>query len=119
MATTVTTLTNYLSDLSESEADQTVRFAIGNSDDTAMFEIDLTAVEADELFRALHPYIENGRRVIDLEAPRKARRTGNGRGASDAKLIRAWATENSINVPAKGRVPQSVREAYAAYSTSH
>lgn len=31
----------------------------------------------------------------------------------EAKVVRAWAVENNVEVPAKGRVPETVYEQYA------
>ena len=38
----------------------------------------------------------------------------SSKASYDAKAVRAWATENKIDVPSRGRIPATVLEAYAA-----
>lgn len=91
-------------DLSGGPADETVSFALAG----ASYEIDLSAENADGLRAALAPYIAAGRRTQST-----GRRRSSGDGPSAAE-IRAWAQANGHNVPSRGRIPASVRQAFSA-----
>ncbi|MFF3496072.1 Lsr2 family protein [Streptomyces sp. NPDC002795] len=96
-------------DLDGGEADETVTFAL----DGKTYEIDLTTANADKLRGALEPYLKGGRRTGGRSSGRgKARATSGGGGNQDTAQIRAWAKENGYEVNDRGRVPQSIREAY-------
>jgi hypothetical protein len=82
----------------------TVRFAV----DGASYEIDLSDKNAKKFKQTLDPYIQAGRKV---------KREGKSRSASgtrdyDPKVVRAWANEQGISVPARGRIPESVLDQY-------
>jgi hypothetical protein len=87
----------------------TTRFGLDGVD----YEIDLVD---DQLLRyTTAPYIEKARKV-------DARNGGNGRSAAtaagagngrpDMHLIRRWARENGISIPARGRMPAATIRAY-------
>lgn len=102
----------YTSDLSgeEGEAVETIFFSLGDKS----FEIDLTPDEHNALSEALKPYIDAGRPA----APKQGRKTAltSVKVPSDAKAVRAWAEANGYGdkLPARGRIPQEIRDAYAA-----
>lgn len=103
------TVAKYFSDLSGTEIDDaspTVRFAF----DGSTYEIDLTPDEKAAFHDALALYIASGRRVT---SPRGRRASAPSDGPS-ARDIRAWAQEQGLDVPARGRVPAPVVEAYRA-----
>lgn len=77
----------------------------------ASYEIDLTEKERQSLSEALEPYVAVARKA---RGGSKAKRTTSSAQSSDAKTIRAWAAENSFDVPSRGRIPASVIEAYKA-----
>ncbi|MGY0485880.1 histone-like nucleoid-structuring protein Lsr2 [Streptomyces sp. WG-D5] len=94
-------------DLDGGEADETVTFAL----DGKSYEIDLTTANADKLRGLLEPYLKGGRRTGGRSSGRgKARATSGGN--QDTAQIRAWAKDNGYEVNDRGRVPQSIREAY-------
>ncbi|MFE5671672.1 Lsr2 family protein [Agromyces sp. NPDC056523] len=99
------TVTTLIDDIDGSEAVETVAFII----DGTSYEIDLSADNAGAFRAAVQPYID---------AARKTPRRGSGRRTSSAstssKEIRAWAAEQSIDVPARGRIPADVQERYRA-----
>jgi hypothetical protein len=100
------TIEKFYSDLSNTEIDKstpTVRFAFDGTD----YEIDLTSTEKSEFAAVLGTYISAGRKVTS------ARRTAKA-PAYDAKAVRAWAKANKVDVPARGRIPASVLNAYNA-----
>lgn len=100
-----------ISDISEKPADETVTFGL----DGTSYEIDLTSKEADAFRGYFQEHISRGRKV----------KGGNGRKANGSKAkasdggtsaaeIRAWAQSNGHDVPERGRIPATVREAYEA-----
>ncbi|MGH8240512.1 MAG: histone-like nucleoid-structuring protein Lsr2 [Steroidobacteraceae bacterium] len=99
-------------DLDGSEGAETVR--IGWNGDWR--EIELSRKNLASLSKALDKYWNVGRPVGDVRPSRRAR---SGRVSSrstkarrDPKVIRAWATENGIAVPARGRIPGHVERQY-------
>lgn len=98
------TVAKYFSDISGKEitdASPTVRFAFGGVN----YEVDLTADERAEFEAALSTYIDAGRRA----------RTGSRRNGGPAPAdVRAWANEQGMKVPARGRIPGTILEAYSA-----
>ncbi|MCX4827716.1 MULTISPECIES: Lsr2 family protein [Streptomyces] len=95
-------------DLDGGEADETVTFAL----DGKSYEIDLTTANADKLRGLLEPYLKGGRRTGGRSSGRGKARATSGGGNQDTAQIRAWAKENGYEVNDRGRVPQSIREAY-------
>lgn len=90
------------------DADETVSFAL----DGKSYEIDLSAANAAALRETLAHYVG---------AARKAggpRRTGGRASVTQlgpsAREIRDWARSNGQDVPDRGRIPESVRQAYDA-----
>lgn len=92
-------------------AGKTVQFAFDGSN----YEIDLTNDNADAFREVLSDYIAAGRKV------------GSGRGSSTTSTkssartdpgelakIREWAAQNGHEVSTRGRIAQSVRDAYDA-----
>jgi hypothetical protein len=82
----------------------TVRFTI----DGDSYEIDLSDKNAKKFKQTLDPYIAAGRKVKREGKPR------GGRAARDydPKVVRAWAIDQGIQVPARGRIPESVLDQY-------
>ncbi|EFQ84340.1 hypothetical protein HMPREF0063_11056 [Aeromicrobium marinum DSM 15272] len=103
------TISAYFSDLSGEEittAGPTVYFAL----DGVGYEIDLTESEHTALRDVLAPYTALARRAAG------GRRTGSTGAASGPapKDVRAWAVEQGLDVPSRGRIPASISEAYTA-----
>ncbi|WP_320774935.1 Lsr2 family protein [Streptomyces sp. CRN 30] len=92
-------------DIDGSEAAETIAFGL----DGKSYEIDLNQANAAELREALAPYVEAGRK-----------RSKSGRAyqqtdvAPDPATIRAWAQSRRMDVPARGRIPKTVYEAFEA-----
>ncbi|MEE1818867.1 Lsr2 family protein [Streptomyces sp. SP18ES09] len=100
-------------DIDGGEAAETVAFGL----DGKMYEIDLNAANAKKLRKALAPYLAAGRKL--------PARAATGRSASvdsyvrtalapDPAAVRAWAQSNKMDVPARGRIPKRVYEAFRA-----
>jgi len=89
---------------------ETVTFAL----DGTSYEIDLSAEHAGELRDALATYVAAGRRTGRKGGPgQKATSRGvrTQEGPSSAE-IRDWARSNGHEVPDRGRIPQSIRDAF-------
>ncbi|WP_104044512.1 histone-like nucleoid-structuring protein Lsr2 [Arthrobacter sp. ZGTC412] len=96
-------------DIDGSEANQTVNFALDGTE----YEIDLNDGHANELREALERFTNAGRKVTGARGSRQttsARKTGTS--GVDAKAVRRWATENGIQVNARGRIQAEVVDAY-------
>jgi hypothetical protein len=95
-------------DLDGSDATQTVSFAL----DGTSYEIDLNDKNAEALRDAFAVYVGHGRR---LSGGRRGRRTASaGSAGASAKEIREWARANGHQVPERGRIPATVRDAYVS-----
>jgi hypothetical protein len=82
----------------------TITFAVGRDS----YEIDLSKENQEKLNDALAPFIAKARKV-GKSAPVKRTRNEN---ADDTRAIREWATANGHSVSPRGRIPQSVVDAY-------
>lgn len=83
-------------DLDGTTAAETVTYGL----DGITYEVDLSEVNAKELRSYLQRFME------------VSRSRGKAGKASDAAAIRAWARDQGIEVPDRGRIPGSVREQY-------
>ena len=103
------TVEHFYSDLSNEEIDGdqgSLQFAF----DGTAYEIDLTTAEREKFEKAISKYVDAARKVAS-GARRTGRKASSGAGP-DAKTVRAWAAENDIDVPARGRIPAAVIEAF-------
>jgi hypothetical protein len=80
-------------------------------------ELDLSKKNIASLSRALDRYWTAGRPASANGQPsrRSRRKASSSRSVPpkrDPKVIRAWATENRIAVPARGRIPADVERQY-------
>lgn len=98
-------ITQLIDDIDGKDADETVTFAL----DGTTYELDLSAKNADKFRGLFQDYIAAGRKV-----GKTGRRTAAK--SSNAAEIRAWAQSNGIEVPARGRIPQEVRDQFEAAS---
>lgn len=98
-------------DLDGGSADETVTFAL----DGTSYEIDLTSANAAALRDALAPYVGHGRKVGRSGAAKSGAKKSVA-GSGNAAEIRAWAKSNGFEVPERGRIPATVREAFDAAS---
>ncbi|MEU5957545.1 Lsr2 family protein [Streptomyces sp. NPDC047525] len=97
-------------DIDGGEADETLTFAI----DGKTYEIDLSDKNAAKLRKALDPFQKAARRTGKATAGNRGRSSSTSGGNQDTAAIRAWAKENGHDVNDRGRVPQSIRDAYSA-----
>jgi len=105
------TLTIVVDDLTgeESRDAETIRFGYGS----ASYEIDLTPKSRAKLEKALDPYISAARRAPASSSSSSTRRSTVG-ARTDLADVREWATANGHEVSSRGRVAQSILDAYDA-----
>ena len=81
------------------------------------YELDLTETEKAELDANLRKYISVARAQAKKPASRPIRSTSIGLSPA---TVRTWATVNGVEVPKRGRIPESVlikfQEAHTAHS---
>ncbi|MBB1254531.1 histone-like nucleoid-structuring protein Lsr2 [Streptomyces alkaliterrae] len=92
-------------DIDGGEAAETVIFAL----DGKAYEIDLSKDNAKKLRGALAPYVRAGRKQA-----RSGKTYTRTSVAPDPRAVRAWALSNGYEVPARGRIPSRVYEAFRA-----
>jgi hypothetical protein len=87
-------------------------------------EIDLSRKNRASLSRALDRYWTAGRPVAGARQSIRRRRSSRAAPSRsttstvrDPKVIRAWATEHGIAVPARGRIPKDVEQQYTQAHT--
>ena len=109
MATT--TVEVLVDDLDGSEAVETVRLGW----DGEWRELDLSRRNLAALSRVFDKYWNAGRPAAGERRTRAGRRKSSSRSTRatrDPKVIRAWAIENGIEMPARGRIPTDVERQY-------
>jgi hypothetical protein len=100
-------------DLDGSEGAETVRLGW----DGQWRELELSKRNLASLSRALDKYWSVARPVAaDGRSSRRRRPSAatsrSAKARRDPKVIRAWATENGIEVPARGRIPSAVERQF-------
>jgi hypothetical protein len=94
----------YVDDIDGSEAEGTVRFGLDGAD----YEIDLSKKHADQLAKAIGPYIEAARKVPSSRRPVRGPRPAR----HDQSDVRAWARDQGLKVSDRGRIPADVLSRY-------
>jgi hypothetical protein len=95
-------------DLNGEEAQETVRFGF----EGAEYEIDLTAENAEKLRSVLSEYVEKGRKASGGKRGQGASKSTSRNKREDTQQIRQWAQENGYNPSSRGRINQSIVDAY-------
>ena len=106
----LTTIEQITDDIDGSEDAEHVSFSF----DGTHYTIDLSAENKAKLREALGLYIGHATKASGAAAPRRAAGRSTSGVVSDAKAIRAWAEENDVEVPARGRIPGAVVEQWKA-----
>jgi hypothetical protein len=110
-----TTVVELVDDIDGDPADETVSFGL----DGAMYEIDLSKVNAAKLRAGLTPFLGHARKAGRARVSRNARAGSAGTiGSERAAEIRAWAAQHGIEVSSRGRIPSHVIEAFQAKDPS-
>lgn len=94
----------YVDDIDGSEAEGTVRFGFEGAD----YEIDLNKKHAEQLAKAIGPYVEAARKV---SSTRRAAR-GSRSARHNQSDVRAWARAQGLKVSDRGRIPADVLAKY-------
>ncbi|MGW7292600.1 histone-like nucleoid-structuring protein Lsr2 [Streptomyces xiamenensis] len=94
-------------DIDGGEASETVAFGL----DGKTYEIDLSEENAEKLRTTLAPYVTAGRKRA-----KSGRTFTHTSVAPDPRAVRAWAESNGFDVPARGRIPRKV---YDAFNEAH
>ncbi len=97
-------------DLNGEVAQKTVRFGVDGTE----YEIDLTEENAQKLRSVLSEYVSKARKA------RGGRKTQGGQQPTstsrskreDTQKIRQWAQDNGYNPSSRGRITQSIVDAY-------
>jgi hypothetical protein len=100
-----------IDDLNGQQAQETVRFGLDGAD----YEIDLTTENAEELRSTLGAYISNARRAGGRQSPKTAAVSPTSalrERREQTQQIRQWAKDNGHAVSSRGRINQSVMDAY-------
>ncbi|WP_199552523.1 Lsr2 family protein [Streptomyces sp. N35] len=97
-------------DIDGSEAAETVAFGL----DGKSYEIDLNQANAKKLRKALAPYLDAGRKQSGRGTGKANKAVKHTAVAADPAAVRAWARSNKMDVPARGRIPKKVYEAFEA-----
>lgn len=103
------TVVTLIDDLSGGEADETVVFGL----DGKTYEIDLNTKNADKLRKFLESYVKAGRKTSARPTVSRGRGPAAKNGGEDTAVIRTWAKEQGYEINDRGRVPATIREAYA------
>jgi hypothetical protein len=95
-------------DLSGEEAQETVRFGL----DGTNYEIDLTKQNAESLRAALSGYVDKGRKAGTGKQASASPKASSRSKREDTQQIRQWAQDNGYNPSSRGRITQSIIDAY-------
>lgn len=105
------TITQITDDIDGSSNAEEVTFSLMGVD----YTIDLSKKNRAALEKALKPYMDAGsrvrRRTRSTSSPKRSA-TSKSASSLDLRAVRTWASANGHEVSTRGRVPQSVLEAY-------
>lgn len=76
------------------------------------YEIDLGDANRDKLIEVLQPFIEVARKTSSRGGSSARRAPASNRDANEGRAARAWAREQGIAVPARGRVPREILDKF-------
>ncbi|RYJ05108.1 MAG: Lsr2 family protein [Actinomycetales bacterium] len=105
------TIEKYFSDISGHAIDENSPTLYFSFDGTS-YEIDLTAEERTAFKDAIAPYLGHARAVRGTSKQRTS--TPSASSGHDPKAVRAWAVEQGLDVPARGRIPATLVQEYDA-----
>ncbi|MHA7209580.1 histone-like nucleoid-structuring protein Lsr2 [Arthrobacter sp. MDT1-65] len=94
-------------------AQETVHFGVDGTE----YEIDLTTENADRLRSTLSEYVDKGRKAKGGRRGQSGHKSSSpssstSRSKQDTQQIRQWAQDNGYNPNSRGRVTQSIIDAY-------
>lgn len=94
-----------IDDLDGTTASETVRFGL----DGRSYEMELSAKNAGKLRKSLEPYLAAGRKITG-----KGVRVPAQHDPSQNAAIREWALAEGYEIGDRGRIAETIREAYTA-----
>lgn len=115
-------------DLDGTDASETIHFAVNGS----AYRIDLSEKNSARFWEAIKPFVEAAQPAGSAArrprpgpssssspsdaapAPRKRRSSGAAAAGVSPAAVRVWASENNVEVPARGRIPATVISQYKA-----
>lgn len=99
-----------IDDLNGEVAQETIRFGVDGTD----YEIDLTTENAEKLRSTLSEYVDKARKARNGRKNQGDQRsTSTSRSKREnTQQIRQWAQENGYNPSSRGRITQSIVDAY-------
>ncbi|MCU1634662.1 MAG: hypothetical protein JWM61_3314 [Micrococcaceae bacterium] len=96
-------------DLNGEVAQETVRFGVDGTE----YEIDLTTENADRLRSTLSEYVDKARKARSGRRNQGPQPTSTSRNKREnTQEIRQWAQDNGYNPNSRGRINQSIVDAY-------
>lgn len=98
------TVVTVIDDIDGSEGADTIEFGL----DGLGYVIDLSETNANALRQVLSPYVDRGRKVGGRGRGNAAYGAQRSTGGGTSKAARRWATATGIDVPASGRVPETI-----------
>lgn len=107
------TITIVRDDLDGTEGASSYKFGWGDD----QYEIDLTDNNAKELEDFLSKYIDKAAKVtarLPRQASTSTSRSSSSSNKEELQKIRQWAKDNGYEVSDRGRVSQSIQDAYRA-----
>jgi hypothetical protein len=112
-----TTIVHLIDDIDGSQAERSVDFGL----DGVSYTIDLSTAHIAELQTIFDPYVATARRVgrgrvgqvILTHTPRGTAAAATRANKDRNTKIRAWAAGNGQQLADRGRIPQSVEDAYS------
>ena len=96
-----------IDDLDGSDADRTVRF----SWEGVAYELELSKKNAQAFDKTMKPYVAAARRA---RAGRSRKTSSSRAGKRDLGPVRVWAAKNGYPVSTRGRVAQTIIDAFDA-----
>ena len=101
------TITVIRDDIDGTEGAQSYTFALGKD----QYEIDLNDANYKKLESALEPFVKVGAKVT-ARVPRERGSAAPKGNREELQKIREWAAKEGLEVSARGRIAQSVQDAY-------
>lgn len=90
---------------------ETIKFAVNNTS----YTIDLTTENAAAFRNALQPYLDAAAKEVGSLPRERGTKSSKGSGnKEELQKIRQWAKDNGYDVSERGRVAQSIQDAYNA-----
>jgi hypothetical protein len=104
------TLVTLIDDIDGGEADETIEFSFRGQ----TYEIDLAKDHIEDMAEFLGPYIEAGRKVSGGVARRGFKPARSAGRKGELAEIRQWAKDQGYAISERGRIAQTIVDAYHA-----